>query len=199
MRHGRRSSVTVKRQDAGRASGCLTVACSQRRGRGCDNLYLKVEVCWDCNEENFWAQRLGFLGGSAVRRRAERESRSARSTATRYFRLHRALSQGIGSSGRGNQCRPAAQRQEDGRFISRYDGGKPRRRANAANELVSSCERPHCCPALSCPHLVAVSDFRQSKKVFFLADEPVTNRHHLRPSNRYTFRLRLQYMQAAMW
>ena len=75
--------------------------------------------------------------------------------------------------------------------VSKDDGGKPADAQTAANELVSS-------EGVSNIGL-AVSDFANQKKVFFLAAEPLTDAVTWSKGNKYTFRLRpSNYMQAAM-
>src|SRR3979411_356947 len=83
--------------------------------------------------------------------------------------------------------------------VCRDDGATPADAQTAANELVSS----ENVVMLTVPFLsnigLAVSDFANQKKVFFLAAEPLTDAITWAKGNRYTFRLRpSNYMQAAM-
>jgi branched-chain amino acid transport system substrate-binding protein len=83
--------------------------------------------------------------------------------------------------------------------ISRDDGGKPADALTAVNELVSSENVAMLCGTFLSNVGLAVSDFANQKKVFFLAAEPLTDAITWAKGNRYTFRLRpSNYMQAAM-
>jgi branched-chain amino acid transport system substrate-binding protein len=83
--------------------------------------------------------------------------------------------------------------------ISKDDGGKPADAQTAANELVSSENVAILCGTFLSNIGLAVSDFANQKKVFFLAAEPLTDAITWSKGNRYTFRLRpSNYMQAAM-
>jgi branched-chain amino acid transport system substrate-binding protein len=83
--------------------------------------------------------------------------------------------------------------------ISKDDGGKPADAQTAANELVSSENVAMLCGTFLSNIGLAVSDFANQKKVFFLAAEPLTDAITWSKGNRYTFRLRpSNYMQAAM-
>src|ERR1700752_1268681 len=83
--------------------------------------------------------------------------------------------------------------------ISKDDGGKPADAQTAANELVSSENVAILCGTFLSNIGLAVSDFANQKKVFFLAAEPLTDALTWSKGNRYTFRLRpSNYMQAAM-
>ena len=83
--------------------------------------------------------------------------------------------------------------------ISKDDGGKPADAQTAANELVSSENVAMLCGTFLSNIGLAVSDFANQKKVFFLAAEPLTDAVTWAKGNRYTFRLRpSNYMQAAM-
>ena len=83
--------------------------------------------------------------------------------------------------------------------ISKDDGGKPADAQTAANELVSSENVAMLCGTFLSNIGLAVSDFANQKKVFFLAAEPLTDAITWAKGNRYTFRLRpSNYMQAAM-
>src|SRR5689334_6893073 len=83
--------------------------------------------------------------------------------------------------------------------ISKDDGGKPADAQTAANELVSSENVAMLCGTFLSNIGLAVSDFANQKKVFFLAAEPLTDAVTWSKGNRYTFRLRpSNYMQAAM-
>src|SRR6201997_1823382 len=83
--------------------------------------------------------------------------------------------------------------------ISKDDGGKPADAQTAANELVSSENVALLAGTFLSNIGLAVSDFANQKKVFFLAAEPLTDAITWSKGNRYTFRLRpSNYMQAAM-
>src|SRR6201987_4554226 len=83
--------------------------------------------------------------------------------------------------------------------ISKDDGGKPADAQTAANELVSSENVAMLCGTFLSNIGLAVSDFANQKKFFFLAAEPLTDAITWSKGNRYTFRLRpSNYMQAAM-
>jgi branched-chain amino acid transport system substrate-binding protein len=83
--------------------------------------------------------------------------------------------------------------------ISKDDGGKPADAQTAANELVSSDNVAMLTGTYLSNIGLAVSDFANQKKVFFLASEPLTDSITWSKGNRYTFRLRpSNYMQAAM-
>ena len=83
--------------------------------------------------------------------------------------------------------------------ISKDDGGKPADAQTAANELVSSDNVAMLVGTFLSNIGLAVSDFANQKKVFFLAAEPLTDAITWSKGNRYTFRLRpSNYMQAAM-
>src|SRR5450631_3330571 len=83
--------------------------------------------------------------------------------------------------------------------VSKDDGGKPADAQTAANELVSSENVAMLAGAFLSNIGLAVSDFANQKKVFFLASEPLTDAIVWDKGNRYTFRLRPStYMQAAM-
>src|SRR6516164_8113752 len=83
--------------------------------------------------------------------------------------------------------------------ISKDDGGKPADAQTAANELVSSENVAMLVGTFLSNIGLAVSDFANQKKVFFLAAEPLTDAITWSKGNRYTFRLRpSNYMQAAM-
>src|SRR6202522_213477 len=83
--------------------------------------------------------------------------------------------------------------------VSKDDGGKPADAQTAANELVSSENVVMLTGAFLSNIGLAVSDFANQKKVFFLAAEPLTDAITWSKGNRYTFRLRpSNYMQAAM-
>ena len=83
--------------------------------------------------------------------------------------------------------------------ISKDDGGKPADAQTAANELVSSENVAMLTGTFLSNSGLAVSDFANQKKVFFLAAEPLTDAITWAKGNRYTFRLRpSNYMQAAM-
>src|SRR5438477_353650 len=83
--------------------------------------------------------------------------------------------------------------------VSKDDGGKPADAQTAANELVSSENVAMITGTFLSNIGLAVSDFANQKKVFFLAAEPLTDAITWSKGNRYTFRLRpSNYMQAAM-
>ncbi len=83
--------------------------------------------------------------------------------------------------------------------VSKDDGGKPADAQTAANELVSSENVAMLTGTFLSNIGLAVSDFANQKKVFFLASEPLTDAITWSKGNRYTFRLRpSNYMQAAM-
>ena len=83
--------------------------------------------------------------------------------------------------------------------ISKDDGGKPADAQTAANELVSSDNVAMLTGTYLSNIGLAVSDFANQKKVFFLASEPLSDSITWSKGNRYTFRLRpSNYMQAAM-
>src|ERR1700748_1462859 len=83
--------------------------------------------------------------------------------------------------------------------ISKDDGGKPADAQTAAHELVSSDNVAMLVGTFLSNIGLAVSDFANQKKVFFLAAEPLTDAITWSKGNRYTFRLRpSNYMQAAM-
>src|SRR5213080_581128 len=83
--------------------------------------------------------------------------------------------------------------------VSKDDGGKPADAQTAANELVSSENVVMLTGTFLSNIGLAVSDFANQKKVFFLAAEPLTDAITWSKGNRYTFRLRpSNYMQAAM-
>ena len=83
--------------------------------------------------------------------------------------------------------------------ISKDDGGKPADAQTAANELVSSENVAMLTGTFLSNIGLAVSDFANQKKVFFLAAEPLTDAITWSKGDRYTFRLRpSNYMQAAM-
>ena len=83
--------------------------------------------------------------------------------------------------------------------ISKDDGGKPADAQTAANELVSSENVSMLTGTFLSNIGLAISDFANQKKIFFLAAEPLTDAITWSKGNRYTFRLRpSNYMQAAM-
>src|SRR5258705_6108109 len=83
--------------------------------------------------------------------------------------------------------------------VSKDDGGKPADAQTAANELVSSENVAMLTGTFLSNIGLAVSDFANQKKVFFLAAEPLSDAITWTKGNRYTFRLRpSNYMQAAM-
>src|SRR5713226_881804 len=83
--------------------------------------------------------------------------------------------------------------------VSKDDGGKPADAQTAANELVSSENVVMLTGTFLSNIGLAVSDFANQKKVFFLAAEPLTDAITWAKGNRYTFRLRpSNYMQATI-
>src|SRR5207244_8272808 len=83
--------------------------------------------------------------------------------------------------------------------VSKDDGGKPADAQTAANELVSSENVAMLAGTFLSNIGLAVSDFANQKRVFFLAAEPLTDAITWSKGNRYTFRLRPStYMQTAM-
>jgi branched-chain amino acid transport system substrate-binding protein len=83
--------------------------------------------------------------------------------------------------------------------VSKDDGGKPADAQTAANELVSSENVAMLAGTFLSNIGLAVSDFANQKKVFFLAAEPLSDAITWSKGNRYTFRLRpSNYMQSAM-
>src|SRR5437762_7082039 len=83
--------------------------------------------------------------------------------------------------------------------VSKDDGGKPADAQTAANELVSSENVVMLAGTFLSNIGLAVSDFANQKKVFFLAAEPLTDAITWAKGNRYTFRLRpSNYTHAAM-
>ena len=74
--------------------------------------------------------------------------------------------------------------------VSKDDGGKPADAQTAANELVSSENVAMLAGTFLSNIGLAVSDFANQKKVFFLAAEPLTDAITWSKGNRYTFRLR---------
>src|SRR6266481_5939641 len=83
--------------------------------------------------------------------------------------------------------------------VSKDDGGKPADAQTAAHELVSSENVAMLTGRFLSNIGLAVSDFANQKKGFFLAAEPLTDAITWAKGNRYTFRLRpSNYMQAAM-
>jgi len=83
--------------------------------------------------------------------------------------------------------------------ISRDDAGKPADAVTAANELVSREEVVMLMGAFFSHVGLAIADFANQKKVFYLAAEPLTDAMVWENGNDYTFRLRPSvYMQANM-
>ena len=72
--------------------------------------------------------------------------------------------------------------------VSKDDGGKPADAQTAANELVSSENVAMLTGTFLSNIGLAVSDFANQKKVFFLAAEPLTDAITWAKGNRYTFR-----------
>ena len=71
--------------------------------------------------------------------------------------------------------------------VSKDDGGKPADAQTAANELVSSENVVMLTGTFLSNIGLAVSDFANQKKVFFLAAEPLTDAITWAKGNRYTF------------
>jgi len=88
--------------------------------------------------------------------------------------VHRALSQGLAACGGRGQCERRHQWQKLV-VISKDDGGKPADAQTAANELVSSENVAMLTGTFLSNIGLAVSDFANQKKVFFLAAEPLTD------------------------
>jgi branched-chain amino acid transport system substrate-binding protein len=83
--------------------------------------------------------------------------------------------------------------------ISKDDGGKPADAVTAANELVANDGVIMLVGTFFSNIGLAVSDFANQKKTFFLASEPLTDAITWSKGNRYTFRLRpANYEQAGM-
>jgi branched-chain amino acid transport system substrate-binding protein len=83
--------------------------------------------------------------------------------------------------------------------VSKDDGGKPADAVTAANELVANDGVVMLVGTFFSNIGLAVSDFANQKKTFFLAAEPLTDAVTWSKGNRYTFRLRPpNYVQAAM-
>jgi branched-chain amino acid transport system substrate-binding protein len=84
-------------------------------------------------------------------------------------------------------------------IISRDDNANPGDAVRAAEELLSR-EKVDVLTGTFLSHVgLAVTDFAQQKKIFFLAAEPLTDKIVWESGNRYTFRLRPStYMQVAM-
>src|SRR3981189_2877899 len=74
--------------------------------------------------------------------------------------------------------------------VSKDDGGKPADAQTATNELVSSENVAMLTGTFLSNIGLAVSDFANQKKVFFLAAEPLTDAITWSTGNRYTFRPR---------
>ncbi|MEZ5741587.1 MAG: ABC transporter substrate-binding protein [Burkholderiaceae bacterium] len=90
----------------------------------------------------------------------------------------------------------------DGRkleFVSRDDGGNPGNAVRVAEELLSR-EKVDLLAGGFLSHIgLALADFAQQRKVFFLAGEPLTDKIVWQNGNEYTFRLRPStYMQVSM-
>jgi branched-chain amino acid transport system substrate-binding protein len=84
-------------------------------------------------------------------------------------------------------------------LVTRDDGGNPGDAVRAAEELLVR-EKADVLAGSFLSHVgLALTDFAQQKKVFFLAAEPLTDKIVWENGNRYTFRLRPStYMQVAM-
>ncbi|GAA0579970.1 ABC transporter substrate-binding protein [Caenispirillum bisanense] len=83
--------------------------------------------------------------------------------------------------------------------ISKDDAGKPGDAVTAANELVSR-ERVDLLMGTFFSHIgLAVADYANQRRIFFMAAEPLTDAMVWQKGNPYTFRLRpSNYMQANM-
>ena len=75
-------------------------------------------------------------------------------------------------------------------FLSRDDGGKPDDATRAAQELVTNEKVDLLAGTLLSNVGVAVADFANRNKIFFLAAQPLTDAIIWEKGNRYTFRLR---------
>lgn len=84
-------------------------------------------------------------------------------------------------------------------LITRDDNGNPGDAVRAAEELLSR-EKVHVLTGSFLSHVgLAMADFANQKKFFFLAGEPLTDKIVWQSGNPYTFRLRPStYMQVAM-
>lgn len=84
-------------------------------------------------------------------------------------------------------------------LIVRDDNGNPGDAVRAAEELVAR-ERVHVLAGSFLSHIgLALADFANQRKLFFLAAEPLTDKIVWQNGNPYTFRLRPStYMQVAM-
>ena len=84
-------------------------------------------------------------------------------------------------------------------LVTRDDSGNPGDAVRAAEELLAR-EKVDVLAGSFLSHVgLALTDFAQQKKVFFLAAEPLTDKIVWESGNRYTFRLRPStYMQVAM-
>lgn len=84
-------------------------------------------------------------------------------------------------------------------LVTRDDSGSPGDAVRAAEELLAR-EKVDVLAGSFLSHVgLALTDFAQQKKVFFLAAEPLTDKIVWESGNRYTFRLRPStYMQVAM-
>jgi len=84
-------------------------------------------------------------------------------------------------------------------LITRDDSGNPGDAVRAAEELLAR-EKVDVLAGSFLSHVgLALTDFAQQKKMFFLAAEPLTDKIVWESGNRYTFRLRPStYMQVAM-
>lgn len=139
-----------------------------------------------------------LVAGMANSALAQARSRSARSTAIRccaftepYRRSWRLAVEEINAAGGIGGKKLVV--------ISKDDGGKPADAQTAANELVSSENVAMLAGTFLSNIGLAVGDFANQKKVFFLAAEQLTDAITWSKGNRYTFRLRpSNYMQAAM-
>ena len=84
-------------------------------------------------------------------------------------------------------------------LVTRDDSGNPGDAVRAAEELLAR-EKVDVLAGSFLSHVgLALTDFAQQKKMFFLAAEPLTDKIVWESGNRYTFRLRPStYMQVAM-
>ena len=84
-------------------------------------------------------------------------------------------------------------------LVTRDDNGNPADAVRAAEELIAR-EKVDVLMGSFLSHVgLALTDFAQQKKRFFLAAEPLTDKIVWEQGNRYTFRLRAStYMQVAM-
>ncbi len=84
-------------------------------------------------------------------------------------------------------------------LVTRDDNGNPADAVRAAEELVTREKADVLMGGLLSPVGLALAEYAQQKKRFYLATEPLTDKLVWQNGNRYTFRLRPStYMQVAM-